>query len=177
MYVPDIWPGAYSTGQGNHHMQHPTVKLLLLLLLVLAVGLAGGFESVPTSMVLPANAATTSAPADETPLAREPASRYRSTVEVVSCSKDQTTLRFEFVTNPTGRDPARQRSPRGISSMPAAYVRTRSASPEREGSFSWRVASASPGPFTLLVQIPNTGTVGVEVAAGELECRIHVRVR
>jgi hypothetical protein len=120
-------------------------------------------------MVLPANAATPAAAQDVTPPAREPASRYRSTVEVVSCFEGETVLRFEFETYPAGGAPARRPSPPGISNAPAAYARSRSLPPEREGSFRWRAASASPGPFTLLVQIPNTGAVGVRVTGLELE--------
>ncbi len=150
-------------------MRHPAVIFPLSLLLMLAVGLAGRFESVPTSMVLPANAATPAAAQDVTPPAREPASRYRSTVEVVSCFEGETVLRFEFETYPADGAPMRRPSPRGISNAPAAYARSRSFPPEREGSFRWRAASASPGPFTLLVQIPNTGAVGVRVTALQLE--------
>ena len=142
---------------------------MLPLLLVLAVSLAGGFGSVSTSVVLPANAAAASAQLDGVPPAREPAPRYRSTVEVVSCSEGATTLRFEFVTVPTGRAPTRRPSPPNIPDRPTTYVRSRSAPPLREGSVSWRAASASPGPFTLLVQVPNTGAIGVRVTAVELE--------
>jgi hypothetical protein len=52
--------------------------------------------------------------------------------------------------------------------MPVAYVRSGSASPEREANVSWSAASASPGPFTLLVQVPNTGAVDARVTALEL---------
>jgi len=53
--------------------------------------------------------------------------------------------------------------------MPTVYRRSKNASPRQDESLSWRAASASPGPFTLLVQIPNTGAVGVRVTAVELE--------
>jgi len=53
--------------------------------------------------------------------------------------------------------------------MPVAYARSSSAPPRRSENLSWRAASASPGPFTLLVQIPNTGAVDARVTALELE--------
>ncbi len=150
-------------------MRHPAVTLLLFLLLVLAVGLAGRLESVSASVVPPATAAPASTVPDGTPPALEPPSRYRSTVELVSCSEGETALRFEFEAARTGRTPGRRGTSSHIPDAPTTYVRSRSAPPRREGSFSWRAASASPGPFTLLIQIPNTGAVGVEVTAVELE--------
>ena len=157
-------------------MRHPAVRLLHPLLLVLAVGLAGGLGSASTSVilpakatVLPANPAAASAPVDATPPAREPASLYRSTVEVISCFEGETALRFEFETDPTNRAQARRPSPPSIPNIPTTYVRSSSAPPPRQGSFSWRAASAFPGPFTLLVQVPNTGAVGVRVTTFELE--------
>ncbi|MCK4513336.1 hypothetical protein KAW64_16425, partial [bacterium] len=150
-------------------MRHPAVRFLLSLLFVLAVGLAGGLESVPTSMAPPANAATHPTAQDVAPPAREPTSRYRSTVEVVSCFEGETILRFEFATDPTDRALTRRPAPRSISNMPAAYVRTGSASPRQNENPSWRTTSTSPGPFTLLVQMPNTGAVDVRITTLELE--------
>jgi len=150
-------------------MRHPAIRILLSLLLVLAVGLTGGFGYVPTSMILPANAATPATAQDAAPPARGPASLYRSTVEVVSCFEGETALRFELVTDSTGRVQTRRRSPSDVLSMPTPYVRSRSTSSEHEVNLSWCAASTSPGPFTLLVQIPNTGAVDARVTALELE--------